>query len=392
LSAKYKVGSRVIVIHETPLRVDDVPVKQLEVGTPLAVEELNDQGFLGVTSGKQGWVDAADVVPLDEALEPLSKLLAQDADNVKLHQARAAVAEEKKNWDLALEDLAALIRLEPDKTGYLINRADIWAAKREWDKAIDDLNEVVRRDDNPGFALLKRGYIWSQRKEPDKALADFNEALSKDLDDTLKAEVLSYRAGLYMDQHETEKAMADFGEALKLNPRNPTVFVLRGNAYAEQKNFKQAIADFTAALWLDSDDPDIYDARGDAFVRNAEWHAAIADFQKAIKLAPDRAQPHNELAWILATCPEDKFRDGKTAVEEAKKAAELTDNKDAAIIDTLAAAYAENGDFDKALELQKKAVDLETDEKTKVDMKTRLDLFQQHKPYRENPAERPTGD
>ncbi len=227
---KYHVGSDVIVIHETPLRVDDYPVKQLEAGTPLRVEQLNDEGFLGVTSGRSGWVDAADVVAADQALEPLNKLIADDADNIRLHQARAVIATSKKNWDLAIDDLTTLMRLEPDATKYYLLRGDLWLKKHDTEKALADLNEAVQREENPGFALLKRGYLWSEQKDYDKALADFNEALSHDLDDAIKAEILAYRGSVYMDQGEAGKAFADFNEALRLNPRDAMNFVMRGSA------------------------------------------------------------------------------------------------------------------------------------------------------------------
>src|SRR5215471_19037131 len=103
---KYHAGSRVIVIHETPLRVDDHPVKQLDPGTALLVEEIKD-GFLGVTSGRQGWVDETDVVPVEKSIGPLTDLLAHDADNVELHELRADVADELKDYDTMVADYTA---------------------------------------------------------------------------------------------------------------------------------------------------------------------------------------------------------------------------------------------------------------------------------------------
>ena len=66
----------------------------------------------------------------------------------------------------------------------------------------------------------------------------------------------------------------------------------------------------------------------------------------------------NNFAWVLATSPDDEFRDGKRAVELATKAAEQTNYETPHILSTLAAAYAETGDFENAKKWSAKAVEL----------------------------------
>jgi tetratricopeptide (TPR) repeat protein len=83
----------------------------------------------------------------------------------------------------------------------------------------------------------------------------------------------------------------------------------------------------------------------------------------------------------LATSPNAKRRDGKTAIEFATKACELTSWKDPAYLDTLSAAYAESGDFDAAVKWQTKAIELLTNEGEKDAYRTRLKLYQERKPY-----------
>ena len=90
------------------------------------------------------------------------------------------------------------------------------------------------------------------------------------------------------------------------------------------------------------------------------------------------------MAWLLSTAPDAKVRDGKRALEAAKKACELTEYKNGGYLDTLAAAYAEAGDFEKAVEWQDKALKAGDIPVKDLDgARKRLELFKQKKPYRE---------
>ena len=86
---------------------------------------------------------------------------------------------------------------------------------------------------------------------------------------------------------------------------------------------------------------------------------------------------------MRATCPEAEIRDGKEAVKLALKACELSHWKDWGIIDTLAAAYAEQRDFEQAIRYQKQALELAGSSNAQENIKNHLALYEQRKPYRE---------
>lgn len=114
-----------------------------------------------------------------------------------------------------------------------------------------------------------------------------------------------------------------------------------------------------------------------------DYAKAIADYNEAIQLNPKLASAYNNRAWIWATCPGEQYRDGQKAVESAHLAWELSGEEITSYLSTLAAAYAELGDFVKAVEWQEKMTKLLTDEKIKERAENTLKLYREKKPYRD---------
>ena len=103
-------------------------------------------------------------------------------------------------------------------------------------------------------------------------------------------------------------------------------------------------------------------------------------YREAIRLAPDSAQPHNDLAWLLATCADATFRDAPLATEHAEKACELTGMANGDFLDTLAAAHAAAGEFDLAVEFGEQALAL-IDDDQKLAVQERLELYRRRAAY-----------
>lgn len=116
--------------------------------------------------------------------------------------------------------------------------------------------------------------------------------------------------------------------------------------------------------------------------KDGDYAAMVRAYDEFLRKYPDHAGGHNSLAWGLATCPDSRVRDGQRAFRLAVKACELTSYKEAYIIDTLAAAYAEAGDFEQAVKWQRKALSLAPEDQ-KSEYEDHLNLFLRKQPVRE---------
>src|SRR5262249_35048238 len=127
-----------------------------------------------------------------------------------------------------------------------------------------------------------------------------------------------------------------------------------------------------------------YNKRGLAWSCKKVYDKAIADYDVAARLDPNEAWAFHGRAWIYATCPDERYRDGRKAVELANRACELSGWQDGRYLSTLAAAYAETGYFFDAVVRQQEANELYSDGADKDAGAKRMRLYLDKKPYRDH--------
>ena len=269
-----------------------------------------------------------------------------------------------------------LLRLRSDEVSGWAPAAQVVAVEL----ADPFFTEYVRANPTETHGYSMRGIVRCLTGELDNALGDFNEAIRLD---PKVACVYVDRGYVWFAKKEYDKAISDFSEAIRLNPNGARAFFLRGSLLKAQKKYGEAIDDYTQAIRINPARDTVYLSRANAWEHRNEFDKAIADYSEAIRLAPKIVVGYNNRAWLWATCPDPKYRNGEKAVASATMACEITNWNQSFPLDTLAAAYAETGDFDSATKWQTKANALSRDAEEKATGEVRLKLYQERKPYRE---------
>ena len=160
-----------------------------------------------------------------------------------------------------------------------------------------------------------------------------------------------------------------------------------GMFYSADKQPRRAVDVFSSVLKREPENVGALRSRGDSLLSMGKAGDAITDYEAALKIDEKDSGVLNNLAWLLSTSPSEQLRNGKRAVDLAKEAARVTEFKQPHILSTLAAAYAETGDFDNATTWSKKAVELagESDESKDIaeQLKSELASYEAKKPWRE---------
>lgn len=272
---------------------------------------------------------------------------------------------DSREYDKAIQDYGKAIELSPAWTLAYSNRGKAWYDKREYDRAIADCDKVIELDGRDFEAYFVRGCVRYVKGEYDKAIADY---------------------GKVIEAHPESNRVYSQGDTIHFYEGNyatlARAYSNRAAAWQGKGEYDKAIADCDKAIKIDPKNALLYENRGRAFEMNGEYDKAMTDYNRVTVIEPENRRTLNALAWLLATCPADNRRDGPRAVEIARRACELTEWKSWTCLDTLAAAYAEAGDFREAVECQSKAIQLTQGDGNKRAGQARLDLYNARKPCR----------
>jgi tetratricopeptide (TPR) repeat protein len=440
-----EVGDSVVILRETPVKRGKDVLQKLPPGERVRVHDVQPE-WLWVSVETTGWIAKKNVGTPEQAIEFFSERIREAPKDAEAHAARGNAKLAARQFDAAIEDYNAALKADPANITALTNRAVAWADKNQVERALADADQVLRINPQSAAALFLRGTLlaeagqfnkaaadlsdclrispdyaaayrnrsglWLEMHEYDRAFADANRATELN---AKNGAAFSNRGAALIGQGKVDEAFDDFNEAARLDPNDPQIYIHRANAWCHKGDFQQAIADLSTAIKL-RPDANTYNLRGHARAEAGDIDKALIDYSAALKLDPAdvrtlhsrstawmykhqyakalddvnevlRMDPNDIVArrrraYIRAAAPDRTLRDGKQAVADAVRACELSQWRQAETISVLAAAYAELGDFPKAVEWESKALTLAEDKNARAEFTSTLKLYQQRQPYR----------
>jgi tetratricopeptide (TPR) repeat protein len=249
------------------------------------------------------------------------------------------------------------------------------------DKAIPHFQKALEIRPDYAEAHCSLGRANCQKGGVDEGISHFQKAL----------EIRPHYAEAYCNlglaifkQGRVDDAIARYQKALQIKPDFAEAHFNLGMALAQKGRIDEAITQYQEGLEIKPDDEVAHVSLGTAFCQRGRGEEAIPHFQQALQIQPGDPKVQNNLAWLLAVCPDASLRNGAKAVELARQANALTGGEDPIILHTLAAALAETGRFSEAVETARHALQLaEAQSNTRLagQLQLELKLYQAGRPF-----------
>lgn len=357
----------------------------------------------------------------EEAAEAATAALERNTADSEARLTRARALTALGRYEAALWDVEALLRAEP-KQEYYFQRAMIHVGQGRVADGIADLVRAAEQDrDEVDRAVAKAGA--QMMFFPNQAMKTLNDAI---VAHPKEPRLFFLRSGVQLRRKDFERALADARAARDVAPDDPQFASAYANTFLMCDRTHLARDEATTALKRFPQYGNLYGIRGRANLAIGRTDEATTDALRYLQFAPTSSQPHlllarcrvaskrygeamldyltsaefarkervpgecervwAELSRLLSRCPDDAVRDGAQALKLAQEAQNsLLRPSDE--MDTLASAYAELGQFNKAVEAQQQAVNWAKNSPDFKPLSERLELYKQGKPYRESKFE-----
>lgn len=279
----------------------------------------------------------------------------------------------------------SFLRADPNNSAAHEGLALLYHLTGNLDRAVFYFEASVRLQPRSPTAHYNLARALTEQGRLTEAIAEFQQTLAIE---PRHAEAHNSLGALLEFLGRLDESAAEFRSALAIRPDYPYALNNLGALLLKRGELEEAAQHFREALRLKADYVDALSNLGLVLRTQGRLGEAIDQYQQALRLRPDWSSALIGLAWLLATSPDSAVRQPAEAVQLAERALALANPPTAAILDTLAAAYAAANRFEQAVTIAREAVALatvESAERPVQDIRARLALYELGKPFRLNP-------
>jgi len=248
------------------------------------------------------------------------------------------------------------------------------------DEAISHYQQALKLKRDYAEAHNNLGLAFYSLGRMDEAINEYREAVRIKPD---YSQAYNNLGAALKSQGRLDEAVEYFSRAVKVRPDYAEAYANLGITLVDKGRPDEAIKNFRKALQLKPNLTEAHSGLADALSKQGKSDEAVNHYRLALRTKPDWPAVLNNLAWILATKPVRNKYDTNEAITLAEKAVKLTKYQDAAMLDTLAAAYASAGQSDKAVTTEERALQIASADPNKQladQIRKRLEIYKQVKP------------
>jgi tetratricopeptide (TPR) repeat protein len=352
---------------------------------------------------------------IDEAIAQFREAVRINPDDGEAHNNLGSALFQNGSAEEAIAQFREAVRINPAIADAYSNLGIALYQLGRTEEAVAQYREALKIDPTNAEAHCNLGVVMFHQGHIREAMAQYLEALRTN---PAYADAHYNLGNALFQQGRTEEAMAEFREALRINPAHADAHYNLGNALLQQGRAEEAMAQYRQALEIDPSDAEAHGNLGVTLLQQGRMEEAIAELREAVRINPRYAEAHynlgnallregqtagaitqigkalelqpanltieNTLAWILATASQPSLRNGARAVQMAGQASQGSGGNNPGILRTLAAAYAEAGQFPNAVQTARKALQLvQSDTNLAGELKREINLYEAGQPFRE---------
>ncbi len=315
------------------------------------------------------------------------------AKSDRIHQAHTNLAHAllaQERFAEAILHYRRALELKPDDVSGHYNLGWALSVPGSFDEAVKQLREAIRIDDEHAEAHGQLGVVLFRLGQVEQAQEHCRRAVELAPEDP---EIVFNLGLLLAKQGQFNEAIDVLQRAISLDPNYAEAHCALAGAYLQQDRHQQAIPHARKALMIaKTQKPAAQLASiacrtlGRALVKAGEYRQAADLFRERLASVPGDMRACHDLAWLLATCPDNELRDGASALRLAERVCEATKFESVKAVDALAAAYAEVGRFEEAAATARRAIELASAAgkiKLTEAITARLKLYESREPFRQ---------